>query len=100
MTFDEALDAIAREHPISSSQVRASALRRKVWIARRQFVGCLPDWFEVSATKHDAIESAATVHDDAPRGLRAALKRGDVFALNEPGAEYVLVERVALSDLF
>lgn len=104
LTFDEAMEAISEERPIDSERVQASALRRKVWVARWQFVGCLPDWYCYGRTKAEAIDAAVENRCEGvcegaiPYGMAAALKRGEAYATND-GHAYYIVERVTLSDL-
>lgn len=99
LTFDQALQLISDERAIRAADVLASALKRKVWIARWQLVGCMPDWSTVCTTRADAINSACEQPgDEYRRGMRAALSRGEVWATDN-GHGYYLVERATLSDL-
>lgn len=100
MTFDDVMEALNNERPISSEQIQARVLRRKVYVARWQLVGCMPDWSTVCTTRADAIDSACDQPgDEYRRGMRAALSRGEAWATDN-GHGYYLVERVTVSDLF
>lgn len=78
LTFDEALEAIANERAITSSDVQARALRRMVWIAEWHLPGCLSESMDVCLTKRDAIETALSMAEGAegpPRGMLADLRK-------------------------
>ena len=78
MTFDEVMERLADERPVDASDVRADALRRRVWVAEWHLPGCLSESRAVCTTKRDALESALSLAegaDGSPRGMRADLLR-------------------------
>jgi hypothetical protein len=87
LTFDEAMQRLADERPVNRSEVKASALARRIWVAGAGSPGCLYDSGPYySATKRDAIETLAFIADDGesgtPRGLVTALRAGYSFSHN------------------
>lgn len=56
LTFDEALERVNDQRPVSADEVQARALSRKVWIAEWHLPGCISESFGVCLTKRDAIE--------------------------------------------
>ena len=106
LSFDEALQRINDERSISPKDVRANALRRRVWVAEWHLLGCLSESRSVFTTKRDAIECAlgmAEGEDGPPRGMRADLERNGRSYRTAPGTwvrgAITTVERHALRDL-
>lgn len=101
LSFDETLEALNEERFIDADDVRASALRRYVWLMMYSASGCLPDYRSISATKHAAIEDAIWLYaDDAPRGFRTALRRDGIAATDDNGYYRVEITRVRVHELF
>lgn len=106
MTFDEVIERLADDRPVDASDVRADALRRRVWVAEWHLPGCLSESREVCTTKRDALESALSMAEGAegaPRGMRADLLRYGSSDRTSPDA-YVrgaitTIKQHALRDL-
>lgn len=83
LTFDEVMQRLADERPVRREDVRASVLRRKVWVYGHGQPGCLYDYGPCySRTKKDAVEELcwiADIGEGVPRGMRAALLRDGTF---------------------
>lgn len=78
LTFDEALERVNDQRPVSADEVQARALSRKVWIAEWHLPGCISESFGVCLTKRDAIEeclSMAEGMEGPPRGMATDLRR-------------------------
>lgn len=104
LTFEEVLERINEERPVSRSDVRADALRRKIWIAEWHVPGCLSESSAVCLTKRDAIETAcqfAESEDGIPRGMRTALEKYGRFDSQSPifGTCVNTVTRATLADI-
>ena len=106
LNFDEALQRLAEEMPITRDEVRADALARIVWIAEWHFPGCLSESRSYCLTKADAIESALSMaegENGPPRGMRAELMRNGWSDLTAPDAwargAITTIERVHLRDI-
>lgn len=100
LNFDEAMQAID-EQCLYSNQVKASALRRKVWIAEWHLPGCLSESRAVCLTKKDAIESALSMAD-SPRGMKTSLQKYGRFDCKTDLYGYVIntVTQCRFGDLF
>ena len=80
LTFDEALERLNDERPVSSSEVYACALDRVIWIAEWHCPGCLSESVSYSTSKEDAVECAVDfAGEDAPRGMKTALRKFGFF---------------------
>ena len=106
LTFDQALDHINDERPISASEVQARALQRYIWIAEWHFPGCLSESRAYCLTKAGAIESAldfASGEDGPPRGMLADLQRYGNSDRTAPDAwargAITTIKRVRLRDI-
>ena len=78
LNFEATLQKINDGLPVDPTCVHASALRRKVWIARSNYPGCLPEYMAITTTRRDAIESllsVADMGDGPPRGMATALRQ-------------------------
>ncbi len=101
LDFDQILTALAEERPIKPADVRASVLRRRVWLMQYSAPGCLADHSEVCRTRRDALESAALLYaEDAPRGFVTALRRNGIAPTDSSGYYRVEVSCVRVQDLF
>jgi hypothetical protein len=104
LTFDEALERINDERALSAADVRADALRRKLWIAEWHMPGCLSESRSYCLTKSGAIESAcmfAETEEGIPRGMVRALRASGRFDGHSPiyGDVVTTIERVKLADI-
>jgi len=101
LTFDEALERIHEQRPVKSSDVLASALQRKVWVAEWHVPGCLSETFDVCLTKKDAIATACGYADGASRGMKTALRKYGRFDSESPlfGRCINTIEQRTLADL-
>jgi len=104
LTFDEAMDRINDERPLSSSEVLASALSRQLWVAEWHVPGCMSESRSYCETKRDAVDAAlsfASGEDAAPRGMKTALvKYGRFDSESEMfGTCINTVQRMTLADI-
>ena len=104
LTFDEALERLNDERPVSSSEVYACALDRVIWIAEWHCPGCLSESVSYSTSKEDAVESAcffAGDECDVPRGMKTALRKFGFFQHKTELFGYVntTVSKASLGDL-
>lgn len=86
LTFDEAMERLNDQRYIKASDVLASALSRKVWLAEWHYPGCLSESQNICTSKEDAIESACFYYDDSengiPRGMITSLRKYGRFDKN------------------
>lgn len=78
LDFNETLERLAEDRRVSRHEVRADALRRKVWIAEWHLPGCISESFVICRTKREAIEAACSMaenEDGIPRGMKNSLSR-------------------------
>ena len=75
LTFDEVVDMINSEIQIDREDVKASVLKRKVWINANGLPGCMYDHQGTNMTKADAIESCKLIADEYPRGFVTNLRK-------------------------
>jgi hypothetical protein len=86
-TFDEVLERIGDDRPVSASDVQARALSRKVWLAEWHLPGCLSESRAVCLTKRQAVDCALSMaegENGPPRGMRSALMRDGRFDSQSP----------------
>lgn len=74
LNFSDALDMIQDGRYVRTSDILASALDRKVWVAEWHLPGCLSESFSICTSKADAIE-CALIMADSPRGMKTALQK-------------------------
>lgn len=81
LTFDEVLKRLADERIVDASNVQASALKRKVWIAEWHIPGCMSESRQICMTKAEAVQAGLdfTGEDKPPHGMRAGLERDGFF---------------------
>lgn len=87
LDFEAALEKIGDDSPVAREDVRAAALRRKVWVAEWHLPGCLSESRSVCLTKDAAIEAACSMaqgEDGVPRGMVTALRRDGRFETDSP----------------
>lgn len=109
LDFDRALERINDQHRVDSSDVKASALRRKVWIAEWHIPGCISESFTVCLTKKDAIECAVSYTgadgsdaiNHAVRGIVTALRKYGYFSHHTElfGMVRTEIHRCTLADI-
>ena len=102
LTFDEALERLNDERPVSSREVYARALDRVIWIAEWHCPGCLSESVSYSTSKEDAIEQAIFFEgEDVPRGMKTALRKFGFFQHKTELFGYVntTVSKASLGDL-
>lgn len=102
--FSEALEAVSEGRYIERQRVKASALRRKVWIAEWHIPGCISESQSVCLTKADAIETAcmyAETENGIPHGMKTALRKSGKFDCQTDlyGTVINTVYRAKLADL-
>lgn len=100
LDFDQVIELINDQRGIDSSNVRADALQRKVWIAEWHIPGCLSESFSVCMTKADAIDCVCEMADN-PRGMRTSLRKYGRFDSDSPmfGRCINTVEKRTISDI-
>lgn len=102
LTFDEALERISDGFHVRSSNVLASALQRKVWVAEWHIPGCLSESYSVCTTKAGAIDCALDMCGHV-RGARADLMRHGMTDRVAPDAYVSMaittIEQTTLGDL-
>lgn len=106
LTFDDALQLLNEDRPISARDVSARALARPVWVAEWHMAGCMSESRNYCTTKRDAIAECLAMAEGSegpPRGMRADLQRYGQSSRTAPDA-YVsgaisTVSRCTLSDL-
>jgi hypothetical protein len=99
--FETALERINEGRPVQASQVLASALTRKVWLAEWHLPGCLSESQAILTTK-EAIECALEVMEDpAPRGAKTDLRKFGSFQYRTAlyGTVITTVHPCTLGDL-
>lgn len=74
LDFYQALEALNDERRINLNDVRADALRRKVWVSEWHIPGCVSESFGIHVTKRDAIKDALRMCDHA-RGAATDLRK-------------------------
>lgn len=74
MDFDQVLEALADQVNISREDVKASDLKRKVWVNANGLPGCMYDHQGINMTKADAIASCKLIADEYPRGFVSSLR--------------------------
>ena len=81
MSFYEVMEKLGDERPVNYKDVRASALKRKVWVYGHGQPGCLFDSGPYYATtKAGAIECLLEMlAEDDSRGAATALRRDHIF---------------------
>lgn len=105
LTFSEVLERLADERSVDESNVQASALKRKVWIAEWHIPGCLSESRQICLTKAEAVQAgidfATNDVDHFPRGLRAGLERDGFFQHHTElyGHVNTTIRQVTLAEL-
>ena len=87
ITFDQAIDRIIDGRKVDASNVLASALKRKVWIAEWHLPGCISESWTFCTSKSQAINDAlgyADTDNGPPRGMKTALARYGRFDSDSP----------------
>lgn len=104
LTFDEALERLNDQRYIKASDVLASALKRKIWVAEWHLPGCLSESQCLCANKKGAIECACFMvegENGVPRGMITALRKYGRFDSDSGmyGTCINTVSQVTLADL-
>jgi hypothetical protein len=102
LNFEETIERINEGRPVQASQVLASALNRKVWLAEWHLPGCLSESQAILTTKEAAIECAlGFMEDPAPRGAKTDLRRFGSFQYRTAlyGTVITTVHQRTLGDL-
>lgn len=101
LTFNQALERINDGHAIARAEIRASALRRRVYLLTYCAPGCLPDNCAVFVSRQDALDCARDLYaDDAPRGFMRRLRYENVAPADSEGHYWVEISRQTLADCF
>lgn len=103
-SFADTLTLINEGRHVSADQIKASALKRKVWVAEWHLPGCLSESRAYCLTKADAIDSACSMaegEDGIPRGMKTSLRKYGRFDSDSPmfGRCINTVECHTLADL-
>ncbi len=104
INFDEALSRINDDRMVSFHEVRADALRRKVWVAEWHILGCMSESRSYCTTKDDAIDAACSMaesEDGVQHGMRTALRKYGRFDSQSAmyGTCINTIECVTLADI-
>lgn len=105
LTFDEALQRLNEQRPVHRDEVYACDLNRVIWIAEWHCPGCLSESVSYSTSKEDAVEQAIFFadggEDDAPRGMKTALRKFAYFQHETDmyGDVITTIDKVTLGDL-
>lgn len=104
LTFDEALNRVCEERHVHRDQVRASALKRKLWIAEWHIPGCISESSMICMTKQHAINAACLMAEGesgAPRGMKRHLNEYGQFISESPmfGRVINTIRQTTLGDM-
>jgi hypothetical protein len=106
LSFDDALQLLSADRPVSARDVSARALARPVWVAEWHMPGCMSELHGYCTTKRDAITECLAMAEGSegpPRGMRADLQRYGQSSRTAPDAyargAISAVSRCTLSDL-
>lgn len=78
LDFESALQKINDQMPVDPADIQAAALRRRIWIARSNYPGCMPEYTAITTTRREAIASLMAIADcgdGPPRGMATALRQ-------------------------
>jgi hypothetical protein len=102
LTFDEALERLDDGRAVHASDVLASALGRKLWVAEWHLPGCLSESRAYCTTKADALQAALSfAGDEAPRGMKTYLRQFGAYQHRTEmyGVVVTTIEQLHLNEI-